>query len=178
MVSPRWCYLVQDVAQSVQAGFPAPASVGDPLFGGGHRRRFDPAHARPPDLLGLHNPARLEDLHVLDDSGKGHRQGLCQFADRGGSQGESFHHGAPALVGQRLEGPIQVDRLVKHVLEYVASGSTVKYLLQFYAVPGKVIRDCVITYRGLRDIAGRASGLSAAAIRSWTSESSALACRL
>jgi len=54
----------------------------------------------------------------LDDSCKGHSQGLCQLADRGWSQGESFHHAAPALVCERLEGPIQVDRLVKHVLEY------------------------------------------------------------
>src|ERR1039458_2916928 len=111
-------YFVQDVAQSVQAGFPTPASVGDPLFGGGHRRTFDPARARPPDLLGLHEPALLEHLDVLEDSGKGHGQGFCQFTDRSGPQGEAFHHAAPALVGQRLEGPIQVDGLVKHVLEY------------------------------------------------------------
>ena len=81
---------------------------------------LDPAHACPSDLLGLHDPARLEDLHVLDDGRQGHCQGFCQFTDRGGSRGEPFHHGAPALVGQRLKGPIQVDRLVKHVLEYVA----------------------------------------------------------
>ena len=56
---------------------------------------------------------------MLDHSRKGHGEGLCQFSDRGGSQGESFHHVAPALVGQRLKGPIKVDRLVKHLLEHM-----------------------------------------------------------
>ena len=60
---------------------------------------------------------------MLDDRGKGHRQGLCQFADRGRSQCQSFNHAAPALVSQCLEGPIQVDPLVKHSLEYMSPRS-------------------------------------------------------
>jgi hypothetical protein len=111
---------VQEIAQSVQAGFPAPTPIGDPLLGGGHRRGFDPTHACSPDLFGLHNSAGFEDLDMLNDRGKGHRQRLCQFADRSRSRRQSFHHAAPAFVSQRLERSIQVDCLLKHVLEYMS----------------------------------------------------------
>ena len=127
--------VMQEVAQSVQAGFPAPAPIGDPLLGGGHRRWFDPTHACSPDLLGLDYSARFEDLHVLDDHCEGHRQRLGQFTDRGGSRRESFHHAAPALVGQRLEGPIQVDRLVKHLLECTGPAVQVKFVLNSVSCP-------------------------------------------
>ena len=56
-------------AQSVQAGFPAPAPIGDPLLDAGSIR-----HVYSPDLLGLDYSARFEDLHVLDDRCEGHLQ--------------------------------------------------------------------------------------------------------
>jgi hypothetical protein len=92
--------------------------VGDPLLGRGHRRRLYPAHARPADFPGLHDTARLEYLNMLDHGRQGHGERTRQFAYGSRAQGEAFHHGSPAAISQRVEGPIEVDRLVKYVLEF------------------------------------------------------------
>ena len=55
---------------------------------------------------------------MLDHGRQGHGQRTRQFAHGSGAQGEALHHGTPAAISQRLEGPIEVDRLVKHVLDY------------------------------------------------------------
>jgi len=119
MLLGRCGFLAQDVTQSIKSGFPASTPVGDPLLSGGHRCWFDAADASPPDLLGSHDSARLEHLNVLDHGRQGHGQRTRQLAHRSGSKGEPFNHGPPAAISQRLEGPIEVDRLVKHVLEYI-----------------------------------------------------------
>ena len=113
---------MQKVVQAVQTGLPPSPPISDPLFGGSYRRGFNLTHACSPDLLGTHNSARFEDLHVLDDRSKGHGQGRGQFAHCGRPERESIQHAPPALVSQRTVRPIQVDRLVKHVLEYMEPG--------------------------------------------------------
>jgi hypothetical protein len=108
-------FVVQEVAQSIEPGFPALTPVGDPLLGRGHRRRLYPAHARPADFPGLHDTARLEYLNMLDHGRQGHGERTRQFAYGSRAQGEAFHHGSPAAISQRVEGPIEVDRLVKYL---------------------------------------------------------------
>ncbi len=81
-----------------------------------------------PTFSVCHDAARLEHLHVLDHGGQGHGQGTRQLTHGCGAQGQALHHGTPAAVGQGLEGPIEVDRLVKHVLEYMSGGLNSKVI--------------------------------------------------
>ena len=57
---------------------------------------------------------------MLDDSGEGHVERPSELADRGRSADEPLHHDAPGRVGERLEGEIEGQRLVKHLLKYLA----------------------------------------------------------
>lgn len=101
--------------------FPGLTLVGEPLLGGGHRRGLDPAHSRPANLAGLYDAARFKYLNVLDYGREGHGKWARQFGHRSGTQCEAFHHGAPAGVRQRMEGPIEIDHLVNHSLKYGAA---------------------------------------------------------
>ena len=61
---------------------------------------------------------------MLDDSGEGHVERPSELADRGRSADEPLHHDAPGRVGERLEGEIEGQRLVKHLLKYLAGSRT------------------------------------------------------
>ncbi len=115
--------LGQVVAEGVEPALPRAAALGDPPLGGAQRGRGDLAGAHPAHLLGAHQAARLQHLHVLDDGGERHREGPGQLADRGRSPAEPLDHQAPAGVGQRLEHPVERIRLVKHVLECTSESS-------------------------------------------------------
>jgi hypothetical protein len=108
--------LAQNVAQTIQSVFPAPSLLGHPSLCGSHHRRFYPTNPSPPDLSRLHESARLQDLDVLDDGGKRHRERFRELTDRGRPSRESFHHRTPALIGEGLKCPVQIK--VKHSLKY------------------------------------------------------------
>ncbi len=64
------------VAKPFEATLPARAARGDPLLGPAQRLRLDMAGVHPSDLLRSHQAARLQDLEVLHDRGKGHVERL------------------------------------------------------------------------------------------------------
>jgi hypothetical protein len=103
--------------KAVEPALPDRALLGDPALGGGERRRLDPAGAHPPLLLAAHQPARFEQLEVLQHGGKRHAQRLRQLADRRRRANEAREHAAAGRVGERLEGEVEAGRLVKHVLK-------------------------------------------------------------
>ena len=59
---------------------------------------------------------------MLDDGRERHVERPSELADRGRSADEAVHHDAPRRVGERLEGEIERQRLVKHSLKYLACG--------------------------------------------------------
>ena len=87
-------------------------------LGRAQRGRVDGAGPGPAALLRPDQAAGLQHLNVLQDGGQRHGQRPAELADRRRACAEPLHHDPPARVGQGLEHPVQVRRLVKHALEY------------------------------------------------------------
>ena len=74
-------------------------------------------HAVATLLVGDHQTRIYQVVHVLKDGGEAHVEGFGELAYARRPLSESRKHRAPARVGERREGAIQ---LVKHGLKYCA----------------------------------------------------------
>ena len=73
---------------------------------------------RPSDLLGLDDSARFEHLHVLDDRSERHRpEASADSLTEAGPEVSRSTMVRRLLSANKLERPIEVDRLLKHLLE-------------------------------------------------------------
>ena len=114
--------------EPVELRFPFAAPLGDPGL-----RRLEPVRleldgADPALLLGPYQPAFLERFEVLHHCWKADRQRPRQFGHGRGSAAEPGKHSPPNRVGERLEGPVEGSRIVKHMLKYRVGTSRSRYL--------------------------------------------------
>ena len=91
--------LCEQIAQPIKPAFPHRAAIADPLLHHCKPGGFNAAGAYPPDLFGLHQPAFLQHLQVLNYRGQSDVKGS---ANRETDMGPSLSF---SIIARRLGSP-------------------------------------------------------------------------
>src|SRR5438270_7460358 len=114
------------VVQAVEALFPEPPVIFDPIGGAPERRRVEPAGSPLRCAAARNEPGARQPLQMLRHRGQAHRERLGQFADGRLSRGEPRQDRSPRRVGQCRKGFAQSighrrylsDRLINSLAKY------------------------------------------------------------
>jgi hypothetical protein len=100
--------VVQDVGEAVEVPLPDRAVLGDPLLERAHRAGLEPAPPDAADLLRAHEAAALQHVEVLHHGRQRHVQRCGELAHRCRAARQADDHRAAALVGERVERPVEL----------------------------------------------------------------------
>ena len=87
---------------------PDRAVLDDPLLERAHGSGLEPARPDAADLLRAHEAAALQHVEVLHHGRQGHVQRRGELAHGGRAARQADDHRAAALVGERVEGPVEL----------------------------------------------------------------------
>jgi hypothetical protein len=107
---------LEQVSQAVEPAFPRRAALDDPAFDHAEWLWLYSAGAHPAVLLGADQSAVLQDVEMLQDRGKGHRERCGQLRHGGRPDQKSVDDGSSCRVGQGGEDPVEVLAMLKHRL--------------------------------------------------------------
>ena len=110
-------HILQIVVQLVEPPLPAHALRRQPTFRGRQRARSEPPDADAPVFPRSHQPARLEDFHVLEEGGECHMERTRQLRCAGGAPAETLDDGTPRRVGEGAEDRFQFP-ILRHSPNY------------------------------------------------------------
>ncbi len=102
------------MSAAIESFFPARTTLVDPALRDRKAFGFDAAGADPPDLFGVDQAAFFEDLQVLNDSGQGDVQRLCQRRDGDGAFAEFLYDGAASGIAEGVEDAVDRGLLGVH----------------------------------------------------------------
>src|SRR5580704_8599504 len=111
--------------QAVEPLLPDHALAADPVLDGRERDRLQMTGAHTADLFGPDQPARFQNLKMLQDRRQRHGQRLGQLADGGGATAEPLHDGPPGRVRQGMKHTVERGTIVSHRTNYIGSADAV-----------------------------------------------------
>jgi hypothetical protein len=98
----------ENVAQPIEAAFPHPASVRDPLLHGIEAADLETTGPDAADLFGHDDAAVFQDLEVLNDPRERHRHGSGQGANAGRTAAQALDDLPPGWIGERMEQQVEI----------------------------------------------------------------------
>jgi hypothetical protein len=115
----RFILGVEELCETVELPLDDGAARGDPVRKSGQTIGVDAAHSHPSDLLGLNEPAALQDLEVLHDGSQRDVEGLGEVAGAGRTLAQALEYRPSRSVGQGPETAVH-RIMLKHALDYHA----------------------------------------------------------
>ena len=107
--------LSQQIAQPVKPAFPHRTAIADPLLPPTESPPGSMRQVRTlPSLFGLHQPAFLQHLQVLNDRGQGDVERLCQPRDRDRSLAELLQNRPARGIAEGVEDTVDIRFLLVH----------------------------------------------------------------